>query len=165
MDVDEAKVEVKIEPVEAPSVTPVVSVQTPVVKPIEKIKKVRTEAQKNQLKKAREKRKENSKKRKLVQQVVTTQMKDDDEESDEESNKKPRIGEPNQMKFSLKDSGWKWLALGGVTLAAGLSTSYIKSWDEYKPIEKKDTKEDAPHVKPPQNNREKRNDPLASFLP
>jgi hypothetical protein len=160
----EAKVEAKVEPVEVP----VVSVQTP-VKPTEKIKKVRTEAQRNQLKKAREKRKENSKKRKLVQEVVTKPMKDDDSESDEEeSNKRPKISEPTDgsfmSDFNWRNSSFKYALLG----AAGLATAYLRTWPEKSPREeKKDSKEeDVPNVKPPQNNREsKRNDPLAGFLP
>jgi hypothetical protein len=145
MEVINENVEVKIETIEAPNIPVISPVQAP-VKKVEKIKKQRTEAQKNQLKLAREKRKENTKKRKLVQEVVTKPMKDDNYESDEESNKRPKINEPNDMKFSLKDSSWKWLALGGVTLAAGLSTSYIKSWDEYKPkvTEKKGAQPNVP---------------------
>jgi hypothetical protein len=161
MEVVNENIEVKVEKVEV--------IQTPIISPVtkpEKIKKTRTEAQKNQLKLAREKRKEKteSKKRKLIQQVVTKELKDDSD--DEQSNKRIKTSDPNDMKFSLKDSSWKWLALGGVTLAAGLSTSYIKSWDEYKPSEEK--KEDSVKdvkQKPPQSNNKRdkeRTDPLFS---
>jgi hypothetical protein len=160
MEVVNENIEVKVEKVEV--------IQTPIISPVtkpEKIKKTRTEAQKNQLKLAREKRKEKTKKRKIEQQVVTKEMKDESDE-DDESNKRIKTSDPNDMKFSLKDSSWKWLALGGVTLAAGLSTSYIKSWDEYKPSEEK--KEDSVKdvkQKPPQSNNKRdkeRTDPLLS---
>jgi hypothetical protein len=142
MEVINENIEVKVETTEVIQ-TPI---EDPVIKPL-KIKKQRTEAQKNQLKVAREKRKEKTKKRKLEQQVVTKPMKDDnDDDDDDESNKRPKINEPNDMKFSLKDSSWKWLMLGTVTLAAGLSTSYINSWSEYKPkvTEKKGAQPNVP---------------------